>query len=82
MENVTIKITGKNYNCTFGVTTLPNRKHPCLYKMRGAMLEPLAYFRCQEDADTFNEILNILLKAYSAMNELSLQAQGGNDVRN
>jgi len=50
--------------------------------MRGAMLEPLAYFRCQEDADTFNEILNILLKAYSAMNELSLQAQGGNDVRN
>lgn len=66
MENVAVKITGKNCNIEFGVTMLPNRKNSCLYRMRGAMSEPLAYFRGQEDADSFNQILEILLEATKA----------------
>lgn len=67
MENVCINIKGKNYNVTFGVTTLPNRKNPCLYKTRGAITEPLAYFTSQENADKFNSILEILLKTYNQL---------------
>ena len=62
MANISIKIESKTSVVEFGVTKLPDRQNPCLYKMRGAILEPLAYFRCQEDADSFNRILELLLE--------------------
>ena len=53
----------------FGVTQLPNRKMPCLYCMRGAMTEPLAYFRSEEAAIKFDNILDILWKAIEKQEE-------------
>ena len=55
--------TDGTYSVEFGVTQLPNRKMPCLYCTRGAMIEPLAYFRSEETAIKFDDILNMLLEA-------------------
>lgn len=55
------KIEGPCGKVEFGVTQLPNRKTPCLYRMRGAMLEPLAYFRCEQDAEIFDTILDVVV---------------------
>lgn len=59
-ENVSILIKTKNIRAEFGISRLPHRKAKCLYLMRGAILEPLAYFRSDEDADRFNEILDLI----------------------
>ncbi len=58
-----IQKTDGTYSVEFGVTQLPNRKMSCLYYTRGAMLEPLAYFRSEEDAIKFDDILDMLWKA-------------------
>lgn len=50
----------------FGVTKFPNRKSKCLYKMRGAMLEPLAYFRTDDDAKEFERVMDILVEAFNS----------------
>ena len=63
---MSIRISTKNRTVEFGVTQLPNRKNPCLYKMRGAMLEPLAYFRNEEDAKSFNEIIEFIISLYES----------------
>ena len=57
-------INGPFGKVVFGITQLPNRKCPCLYRMRGAMLEPLAYFRCEADAAAFNMILDTIIEAW------------------
>jgi len=59
------KIEGPHGTIEFGVTQLPNRKRPCLYRMRGAMLEPLAYFRCDQDADVFDRIIDAIVEAFN-----------------
>ena len=45
----------------FGVASLPNRKSKILYKKRGAMVEPLAYFRSDSCADEFQKILDFIV---------------------
>ena len=64
-NHMSLKIQKTDGTCSikFGVTQLPNRKMPCLYCTRGAMIEPLAYFRSEEDAIKFDSILNLLYKA-------------------
>ena len=52
----------KHGEIRFGIANLPSRKSKCLYKMRGAMCEPLAYFRSDEDADKFEQIIDILFE--------------------
>ena len=49
----------------FGVTSLPNRKSPCLYKMRGAMLEPLAYFTSDQNAEEFDKIIGLMFDIFT-----------------
>ena len=51
----------------FGVTQLPNRKTPCLYRMRGAVLVPLAYFRCEEDAEAFDKIIDVVVDTLQSL---------------
>lgn len=46
----------------FGITKFPDRKQPCLYKSKGSVLYPLAYFKDEERAEEFNEILHMLYK--------------------
>jgi len=58
-----VQKTDGTHSIEFGVTQLPNRKMPCLYCTRGAMIEPLAYFRSEEAAIKFDSILNMLLEA-------------------
>lgn len=58
-----VQKTDGTHSIEFGVTQLPNRKMPCLYCTRGAMIEPLAYFRSEEAAIKFDDILNMLLEA-------------------
>lgn len=55
-----IKIESSHGTVDFGITTLPNRKRPCLYRMKGAMVEPLAYFRSEEDAAAFGNIIGTI----------------------
>ena len=61
------KIEGPCGKAEFGVTQLPNRKTPCLYRMRGAMLEPLAYFRCEEDAEAFDKIVDVVVDTLESL---------------
>ena len=46
----------------FGVSSLPNRKNAALIRMRGAMIEPLAYFINDEKAAEFEKILDYILE--------------------
>jgi len=64
-NHISIKIQKLDgtHTIEFGVTQLPNRKMPCLYCTRVAMIEPLAYFRSEEDALKFDDILDTVLKA-------------------
>ena len=64
-DHMSLKVqkTDGTHSIEFGVTQLPNRKMPCLYCTRGAMIEPLAYFRSEETAIKFDDILNMLLEA-------------------
>ena len=58
----TLVIQKGNSKIEFGVSWLPNRKNAALIKTRGAMLEPLAYFRNDECAKEFEKILEILFE--------------------
>ncbi len=59
---MSIKIITKTQTIEFGVSRLPNRKNKVLYKLRGAMVEPLAYFRNDECADEFDKMLNRIVE--------------------
>lgn len=61
-----IRIETKDRVEEFGVTKIPTRKSKCLYRMRGNMLEPLAYFRSDEDAEIFDKILDFIFDLFSA----------------
>ena len=64
-----IKIETKRRTVEFGVTRQLNRRMPCLYRMRGAMVEPLAYFRSEEDAQAFNDIIEFMLELFGMEKE-------------
>jgi hypothetical protein len=49
----------------FGVTRLPNRRNPALYKMRGANMDVLAYFRSEGDAEDFERLLDYIIERTS-----------------
>lgn len=49
----------------FGVTRLPNRVNPALYKMRGANVDVLAYFRSEDDAENFERLLDYIIERTS-----------------
>lgn len=55
------KIEGPRGSVEFGVMQIPDRKSRCLYAMRGAMIEPLAYFRTDECADRFERVIDYLV---------------------
>ena len=55
-----IHIEYKNNSIRFGVASLTNRKSKCLYKMRGAIMEPLAYFTSDQNAEEFDKIIDTL----------------------
>jgi len=61
--SIKVQKTDGTHSIEFGVTQLPNRKMPCLYCTRGAMIAPLAYFRSEAAAEIFDDILDILYKA-------------------
>jgi hypothetical protein len=44
MKGISVKIEMPGYKIEFGIATFPNRRRPCLFLSRGAMIEPLAYF--------------------------------------
>jgi len=73
MAHQSCRIEGPHGKIEFGVTRLPNRKTPCLYRMHGTTLEPLAYFRCKQDAETFDAIIDVIVD--------TLQSLTSNDVR-
>ena len=52
-------VSGKG-SVEFGVLSLPNRKSKALYRIRGAMVEILAYFRSDEDAEAFKKDLDFI----------------------
>jgi len=56
-----ISVSGKG-KVEFGVTSLTGRKAKALYRMRGANMEILAYFRTDEDADAFNKDLDFIIE--------------------
>lgn len=60
MSSVAIEVASKG-SVEFGVTCLPNRKGKVLYMTRGAMIEPLAYFRSDECAEEFEKILDFIV---------------------
>lgn len=57
---MSIRIVSKDITVEFGVCRLPHRTNKCLYTMRGAILEPLAYFRNDEDAERFEKIIDLI----------------------
>lgn len=44
----------------FGVAKLPWRKRQCLYRVHRGMVEPLAYFRNEKDAEAFDQIIDLI----------------------
>ena len=61
---MTIKIESKKGKVEFGVMSFPDRKSKCLFYCRGAMLEPLAYFRNNECAEKFDQILDFIYEMW------------------
>ena len=57
-----IRIESKKGNAEFGVMSIPTRKSKFLYRKRGAMIEPLAYFRTDQNAEEFEKIIELLLE--------------------
>ena len=51
----------KDGKIEFGVMRLPNRRNACLYKMRGANVDVLAYFRSDGCAEDFECLLDKLI---------------------
>ena len=66
------KVQTPGRSVEFGITNIPYRKHKCLYLMRGAMLEPVAYFRNDEDAARFESVMDMMIETvqelYSSAN--------------
>lgn len=60
MSSVKIEIAGKG-SVEFGVTSIPNRKGKALYTTRGAMLEPLAYFKSDDCAEQFEKVIDFIV---------------------
>ena len=58
-----IEIKTKERTVNFGIMSIPNRKSKCLYRTRGNMVEPLAYFRSDQNAEEFQDILDFLIEA-------------------
>lgn len=46
----------------FGVASVPYRKSKALYRMRGCQMDVLAYFRNDEDAATFDRLLDFIVE--------------------
>ena len=61
-----IRIEKGQMKIEFGVTRMPNRKNKILFKMRGVMLEPLAYFRNNDCAREFEKIMEIINEAFNS----------------
>ena len=61
MSGIRIEARGKG-TIEFGVMSLPNRKSKILYKTRGCITEPLAYFKSDECADQFEKIIEFMLE--------------------
>jgi len=69
MKGISVKIEMPDYKREFGITTLPDRKRPCLFLSRDAMIEPLAYFTTDEKAKQFKDVLERLITVYEAHNK-------------
>lgn len=69
MEGITIKIEIPGCKLEFGITTFPNRKRPCLFLAKGTMIEPLAYFTTDENAEKFKAVLNQLIMGIKSYNK-------------
>lgn len=62
---MSIIITTKDQRVEFGITRFPDRVNKCLFVARGSMIEPLAYFRSDDDADRFEKILDLIYELLS-----------------
>jgi hypothetical protein len=60
---LSIRITVKDKgNVEFGVMSIPGRKSKCLYRVMGlGKIVPLAYFRDDQCAEEFNEIIDFIV---------------------
>ena len=57
-----IKIETKNNGTMeFGVMKIPDRKSRALFVTRGAMVEVLAYFRSDDQAERFENLLDFMI---------------------
>jgi len=64
MKGISVKVEMPDYKREFGITTFPDRKRPCLFLSRGAMIEPLAYFTTNEKAKQFKDVLERLIAIF------------------
>lgn len=58
-NSIKIERNGKHV-LAFGITKLPHRKNYCLYRERGAMIDVLAYFTSESNAEEFHDIIEAL----------------------
>jgi len=65
MEGIGLSITKDAETIQFGVTTFPDRKNPCLYILKGNVITPLAYFKNENKAKDFCEIIELLANAFN-----------------
>lgn len=70
-QHVSLRFQGPGieHGIEFGVIQLQCRKSKCLYRMRGAMLEPLAYFRSDEHASIFCNVLDVISESFNTRKE-------------
>lgn len=62
----TIIIQGENGKVEFGTMAVPNRKNKALIRVRGRMVEVLAYFRNDDCEKEFDKIMDFILESYNA----------------
>ena len=60
-----IKIEAPGRTIEFGVCNIPNRKSKCLYNMRGANFEVLAYFTSDQNAEKFKKSIDDLIETFA-----------------
>ena len=60
MSGIIIEYKGKRVE--FGVDSFPYRKHKVLYMGRPGSIWPVAYFRNDEQASEFQEVINLLFE--------------------
>lgn len=63
MEGVMFKIKWPEGEQEFGISKFPNRKLPCLFRTEGSVFEILAYFKTEEKAEKFKDILNLFFQS-------------------